>query len=151
MSEGVATALDMRNEQLTGSSRLSVPAADRHRRTGHESATSQEIVRGTLAGIRLDYAVAGDRPRNPRAPLLTADIKRHRYWRPCGCRTYVVLRFLSKEIFFGHVCDSLPQRKDWGMLLCAREVTLHDGVAESGSCSVPFATFCCVECGSLPT
>lgn len=48
--------------------------ADRHRRTGHESPTSHEIVRGTLAGIRRDYAAAGDRPRNPRAPLLTADI-----------------------------------------------------------------------------
>lgn len=48
--------------------------ADRHRRTGHESPTSHEIVRGTLAGIRRDYAAAGDRPRAPRAPLLTNDI-----------------------------------------------------------------------------
>lgn len=48
--------------------------ADHHRGTGHESPTSHEIVRGTLAGIRRDYAAAGDRPRNPRAPLLTADI-----------------------------------------------------------------------------
>ncbi|RZL83052.1 MAG: site-specific integrase [Rhodococcus sp. (in: high G+C Gram-positive bacteria)] len=48
--------------------------AHQHHRTGHESPTGHEIVRATLSGIRRDYAAAGDRPRNPRAPLLTADI-----------------------------------------------------------------------------
>ncbi|CAG7618512.1 hypothetical protein E143388_06076 [Rhodococcus opacus] len=48
--------------------------AHHHHRTGHESPTGQEIVRATLSGIRRDYAAVGDRPRNPRAALLTADI-----------------------------------------------------------------------------
>lgn len=48
--------------------------ADRHRATGHDNPGGHEIVRATLAGIRRDYASAGERPRNPRAPLLTADI-----------------------------------------------------------------------------
>lgn len=48
--------------------------ADRHRSTGCESPCGHEMVRATLAGIRRDYAAAGDRPRNPRAPLVTADI-----------------------------------------------------------------------------
>ncbi len=32
------------------------------------------MVTATLSGIRRDYAAAGERPRSPRAPLLTADI-----------------------------------------------------------------------------
>ncbi|BAH56186.1 site-specific integrase [Rhodococcus opacus] len=48
--------------------------AHHHSRAGHESPTGQEIVRATLSGIRRDYAAVGDRPRNPRAALLTADI-----------------------------------------------------------------------------
>ncbi|RZL76956.1 MAG: integrase [Rhodococcus sp. (in: high G+C Gram-positive bacteria)] len=48
--------------------------AHHHHRTGHESPTGQELVRATLSGIRRDYAAVGDRPRNPRAALLTADI-----------------------------------------------------------------------------
>ncbi|MFI8568306.1 site-specific integrase [Rhodococcus sp. NPDC078407] len=48
--------------------------ADRHRAAGHNNPCGHEIVRATLAGIRRDYASAGERPRNPRAPLLTADI-----------------------------------------------------------------------------
>lgn len=48
--------------------------ADRHRSSGCESPCGHEMVRATLAGIRRDYAAAGDRPRNPRAPLVTADI-----------------------------------------------------------------------------
>ena len=47
---------------------------DRHRATGHDNPCSHEMVRATLAGIRRDYASAGERPRNPRAPLLTSDI-----------------------------------------------------------------------------
>ena len=47
---------------------------DRHRATGHDSPCGHEMVRATLAGIRRDYASAGERPRNPRAPLLTSDI-----------------------------------------------------------------------------
>ena len=47
---------------------------DRHRATGHDNPCSHEIVRATLAGIRRDYAAAGERPRNRRAPLLTTDI-----------------------------------------------------------------------------
>nr|WP_280783952.1 site-specific integrase [Rhodococcus opacus] len=48
--------------------------AHHHHRAGHESPTGQEIVRATLSGIRRDYAAVGDRPRKPRAALLTADI-----------------------------------------------------------------------------
>jgi hypothetical protein len=48
--------------------------AHHHHRAGHESPTGQETVRATLSGIRRDYAAVGDRPRNPRAALLTADI-----------------------------------------------------------------------------
>jgi integrase len=48
--------------------------AHHHHRTGHESPTGQEIVRATLSGIRRDYAAVGDRPRTPRAALLTTDI-----------------------------------------------------------------------------
>ncbi|QXU56750.1 tyrosine-type recombinase/integrase (plasmid) [Rhodococcus sp. LW-XY12] len=45
-----------------------------HRRAGHPAPGSDELVAATLSGIRRDYAAAGQRPRNPRAPLLTADI-----------------------------------------------------------------------------
>lgn len=48
--------------------------ADRHRATGHDNPCGHEMVRATLSGIRRDYASAGERPRRPRAPLLTADI-----------------------------------------------------------------------------
>lgn len=49
--------------------------ADRHRRGGAGvSPTQHEMVRSTLGGIRREYAQAGDRPRAPRAPLLTDDI-----------------------------------------------------------------------------
>lgn len=48
--------------------------ADRHRAAGLDSPCGHEMVRATLAGIRRDYATAGERPRNPRAPLLTSDI-----------------------------------------------------------------------------
>ncbi|AMY26188.1 tyrosine-type recombinase/integrase [Rhodococcus fascians] len=48
--------------------------ADRHRGAGHDNPCGHEMVRATFAGIRRDYASAGDRPRNPRAPLLTSDI-----------------------------------------------------------------------------
>ncbi|WP_350247662.1 tyrosine-type recombinase/integrase [Rhodococcus sp. D-6] len=45
-----------------------------HRRAGHPAPGSDELVTATLSGIRRDYAAAGERPRTPRAPLLTADI-----------------------------------------------------------------------------
>ena len=45
-----------------------------HRRAGHPAPGSDELVAATLSGIRRDYAAAGERPRTPRAPLLTADI-----------------------------------------------------------------------------
>ncbi|MHD0282177.1 integrase [Rhodococcus aetherivorans] len=48
--------------------------AHHHRRTGHPSPTGDDLVRQAMSGIRRDYASAGDRPRSPRAPLLTADI-----------------------------------------------------------------------------
>lgn len=48
---------------------------DRHRRSGVDvPPTASELVKSTLRGIRREYADAGDRPRSPRAPLLTADI-----------------------------------------------------------------------------
>ncbi|WP_157127022.1 site-specific integrase [Rhodococcus sp. p52] len=45
-----------------------------HRRAGHPAPGADELVTATLSGIRRDYAAAGQRPRSPRAPLLTADI-----------------------------------------------------------------------------
>ncbi len=45
-----------------------------HRRAGHPAPGADELVTATLSGIRRDYAAAGERPRSPRAPLLTADI-----------------------------------------------------------------------------
>ena len=48
--------------------------AHHHRRTGHPSPTGDDLVRQAMSGIRRGYATAGDRPRSPRAPLLTADI-----------------------------------------------------------------------------
>ncbi|EHK85373.1 phage integrase family protein [Rhodococcus pyridinivorans AK37] len=45
-----------------------------HRRAGHPAPGTDELVTATLSGIRRDYAAAGERPRSPRAPLLTADI-----------------------------------------------------------------------------
>ncbi|ETT27864.1 integrase family protein [Rhodococcus rhodochrous ATCC 21198] len=48
--------------------------AHHHRTAGHPSPTGDDLVKATMSGIRRDYATAGDRPRSPRAPLLTADI-----------------------------------------------------------------------------
>ncbi|MCD7052815.1 site-specific integrase [Rhodococcus sp. BH2-1] len=48
--------------------------AHHHRQAGHPSPSSDDLVRATMSGIRRDYATTGDRPRSPRAPLLTADI-----------------------------------------------------------------------------
>ncbi|OOL27079.1 integrase, partial [Rhodococcus rhodochrous] len=48
--------------------------AHHHRQTGHPAPTGDDLVKATMAGIRRGYATAGDRPRTPRAPLLTADI-----------------------------------------------------------------------------
>ncbi|MEO9330380.1 tyrosine-type recombinase/integrase [Gordonia aurantiaca] len=48
--------------------------AHHHRQAGQPSPSGDELVRQTLSGIRRDYATAGDRPRVPRAPLLTADV-----------------------------------------------------------------------------
>ncbi|MFK4363100.1 integrase [Rhodococcus sp. 27YEA6] len=48
--------------------------ADRHRSAGYDNPCGHEMVKATLAGVRRDYASAGERPRNPRAPLLTSDI-----------------------------------------------------------------------------
>ncbi|AUM19217.1 site-specific integrase [Rhodococcus ruber] len=48
--------------------------AHHHRQSGHPAPTGDDLVKATLSGIRRDYATTGDRPRSPRAPLLTADI-----------------------------------------------------------------------------
>ncbi|ANZ28640.1 integrase (plasmid) [Rhodococcus sp. WB1] len=48
--------------------------AHHHRQTGHPSPTGDDLVKATMSGIRRDYATTGERPRSPRAPLLTADI-----------------------------------------------------------------------------
>jgi integrase len=45
-----------------------------HRRAGYPAPGTDEVVTATLSGIRRDYATTGDRPREPRAPLLTTDI-----------------------------------------------------------------------------
>ncbi|MBM7244185.1 integrase [Rhodococcus fascians] len=46
-----------------------------HRTAGRLSPSAHELVTATLSGIRREYAAAGDRPRNPRDPLLVDDIK----------------------------------------------------------------------------
>lgn len=48
---------------------------DRHRRAGVEpNPAAHELVRQTASGIRRQYAARGDRPRQPRTPLLTDDV-----------------------------------------------------------------------------
>lgn len=48
---------------------------DRHRRAGLDpNPAAHELVRQTMSGIRRQYAARGDRPRQPRTPLLTDDI-----------------------------------------------------------------------------
>ncbi|KAF0967277.1 site-specific integrase [Gordonia sp. YY1] len=48
---------------------------DRHRRAGLDpNPAAHELVRQTMSGIRRQYASRGDRPRQPRTPLLTDDI-----------------------------------------------------------------------------
>ncbi|MBF6387137.1 site-specific integrase [Nocardia farcinica] len=48
---------------------------DRHRRAGLEpNPAAHELVRQTMSGIRRQYAARGDRPRQPRTPLLTEDV-----------------------------------------------------------------------------
>jgi hypothetical protein len=61
----------MRRRRSANGSRRS---RGRHRATRHDNPGGHEMVRATLASIRRDYASAGERPRNPRAPLLTSDI-----------------------------------------------------------------------------
>ncbi|MBY6313515.1 MULTISPECIES: site-specific integrase [Nocardiaceae] len=46
-----------------------------HRTAGYPPPSAHELVAATLAGIRRDYAAAGDRPRAQRAPLLVSDIR----------------------------------------------------------------------------
>ncbi len=46
-----------------------------HRIAGHSQPSAHELVAATLAGIRRDYATAGDRTRTQRAPLLVSDIR----------------------------------------------------------------------------
>ncbi|WP_100522404.1 site-specific integrase [Mycobacteroides abscessus] len=48
---------------------------DRHRRAGLDpNPAGHELVRQTMSGIRRQYAARGDRPRQPRTPLLTDDV-----------------------------------------------------------------------------
>lgn len=48
---------------------------DRHRRAGMDpNPAGHELVRQTMSGIRRQYAGRGDRPRQPRTPLLTDDV-----------------------------------------------------------------------------
>ncbi|WP_062894934.1 tyrosine-type recombinase/integrase [Mycobacterium avium] len=48
---------------------------DRHRRAGVDpNPAAHELVRQTMSGIRRQYAGRGDRPRQPRTPLLTDDV-----------------------------------------------------------------------------
>ena len=48
--------------------------AHHHRQSGHPNPTGDDLVRQAMSGIRRGYATTGQRPRSPRAPLLTADI-----------------------------------------------------------------------------
>ena len=48
--------------------------AHHHRQSGHPAPTGDDLVKATMSGIRRDYATTGERPRTPRAPLLTTDI-----------------------------------------------------------------------------
>ncbi|MCQ4121014.1 integrase [Rhodococcus tibetensis] len=45
-----------------------------HRTASLPNPAGETLVSSTLSGIRRNYAAAGDRPRTPRAPLLTSDI-----------------------------------------------------------------------------
>ncbi|EKT82168.1 Integrase [Rhodococcus opacus M213] len=45
-----------------------------HRTTNLRNPCTEALVTATLSGICRTYATNGDRPRNPRAPLLTSDI-----------------------------------------------------------------------------
>lgn len=56
-------------------SKWSAAIFDRHRRAGvTPNPAAHELVRQTASGIRRQYAARGDRPRTPRAPLLTDDV-----------------------------------------------------------------------------
>ncbi|MDV7198597.1 site-specific integrase [Rhodococcus kroppenstedtii] len=46
-----------------------------HQTTGHTSPTKHHLVTAALAGVRRQYATAGDRPSTQRAPLLVSDIR----------------------------------------------------------------------------
>ncbi|WP_328811829.1 site-specific integrase [Rhodococcus sp. NBC_00294] len=46
-----------------------------HQTAGYTSPTKHHLVTAALAGIRRQYATAGDRPRTQRAPLLVSDIR----------------------------------------------------------------------------
>nr|WP_231857511.1 tyrosine-type recombinase/integrase [Tsukamurella pulmonis] len=101
--------------------------ADRHRRAGvAEPPTAHELVRATLAGIRRQYADAGERRRRPRAPLLTDDI--------------VALVAAAREDVLGWA-DAVHERRDSALLLigyasasrrselgalCGADVALHE-------------------------
>ncbi|WP_191834250.1 tyrosine-type recombinase/integrase [Tsukamurella columbiensis] len=77
--------------------------ADRHRRVGIiDLPTRHELVRETLAGIKREYATAGERPRRPRAPLLTDDI--------------MALVTTAREQVLGWA-DAVVERRDSALLL----------------------------------
>lgn len=95
--------------------------ADRHRRAGiTDLPTRHELVRAALAGIKREYATAGERPRVPRAPLLTDDVMN--------------LVTTSREQVLGWA-DAVVERRDSALLLMsfAASIRRSELVALTGS------------------
>lgn len=85
--------------------------ADRHRRAGMtDLPTQHELVRATLAGIRREYATAGERRPVPRAPLLTDDI--------------MALVATAREQVYGWA-DAVIERRDTALMLMGYTAALR--------------------------
>ena len=96
-----------------------------HRRAGHPAPGADELVTATLSGIRRDYAAAGERPRSPRAPLLTADIVTivETMRADCGSWAAEVLERRDSAIFLVGFAGAF-RRSELVALTCS-DVSLH--------------------------
>lgn len=96
-----------------------------HRTTGHLSPSAHELVTATLSGIRREYAVAGDRPRTPRDPLLVDDIKLLVWTAREGCQCWadeVLERRDSAILLLGFA--GAYRRSELSEMVCG-DVTVH--------------------------
>ncbi|KOS57622.1 integrase [Rhodococcus rhodochrous KG-21] len=96
-----------------------------HRRAGHPAPGADELVTATLSGIRRDYAAAGERPRSPRAPLLTADIVTIVDTARARCERWAdeVLERRDSAIFLVGFAGAF-RRSELAALMCS-DVSLH--------------------------